>query len=237
MRPFLTAEWRHIILLTYEVDAELLEPYLPKGMVLDTYKGRTFVSVVAFDFLKTKIKGIPIPFHYNFPEINLRFYVKYGERRGVVFIKEIVPKPLISLVARKLYNEPYETAKLTSDNWREEENKIGIEFALHYKKNDFYWKFIMVDEPYLPAADSTEHFFKEQEWGFGVGAKGDVIEYRVEHPEWRIYPLEDRFELEVDFGTLYGEQWSFLNHQIPYNIMVAEGSPIKVFPARKLNIQ
>ncbi|MGB1217645.1 MAG: DUF2071 domain-containing protein, partial [Saprospiraceae bacterium] len=146
MRPFLTAEWRHIILLTYEVDSELLEPYLPKGMVLDTYKGRTFVSVVAFDFLKTCIKGIPIPFHYNFPEINLRFYVRNGEKRGVVFIKEIVPKFMISLVAKKLYNEPYETARLTSDHWKiEDENKLGIESVLEYRKSEFFWRFIVVE--------------------------------------------------------------------------------------------
>ncbi|MGB1217855.1 MAG: DUF2071 domain-containing protein, partial [Saprospiraceae bacterium] len=126
-----------------------------------------------------------------------------------------------------------------SDYWKsEDENKLGIEFVLEYRKSEFFWRFIVVeDKAFFPAEDSTEHFFKEHEWGFGVNAQGNILEYKVEHPVWRIYPLEDRFELNVDFGILYGEKWSFLNHQIPFNIMVAEGSPVKLFSVKKIKMK
>jgi len=238
MRPFLTAEWKNLILLTYAVNPAVLEPYLPKGLELDLYKGKAFVSFVAFEFLNTKVKGIPIPFHINFPEVNLRFYVRHKdkegeERRGVVFIKELVPKFMIALVANKVYNEPYQAVPMKGTSALED-SKLVMRYEMKIGSEKFSWKFIAKNEPYFPAEDSTEQFFKEHEWGFGTNHKGQLMHYQVEHPVWKIYPLEERFELKVDFGSIYGEQWSFLNLQIPYNIMVAEGSPIKVFPGSVL---
>ncbi len=238
MRPFLTAEWKNLILLTYAVDPTLLEPYLPKGLELDIYKNKAFISFVAFEFLNTKVKGIPIPFHINFPEVNLRFYVRRkdkdgSQRRGVVFIKELVPKTMIALVANKVYNEPYVAIPMEGTSTISGKQVI-MEYEMQIGGQKHSWKFIALNQPYFPPEDSTEHFFKEHEWGFGTNHRGQTMHYQVEHPHWRIYPLEERFELKVDFGLIYGEQWSFLNLQIPYNIMVAEGSPIKVFPGAVL---
>lgn len=232
MRPFLTAEWRNLILLTYAVDPDLLSPYLPPGLELDLINNRAFVSFVAFDFRKTRVKGIPIPFHINFPEINLRFYVHDGDRRGVVFIKELVPRYWIARIAKSVYNEPYEAI-----NMRLEEKIIDQQLII---KHDFKYQgqahslvFTAENKPYFPKENSTEAFFKEHEWGFGTDAQGKRTEYKVEHPIWKIYPLKKRFELNVDFGQIYGEQWEILTGQIPYNVLVAEGSPIKVFPKKK----
>ena len=86
---------------------EVLTPHLPPGLTLDTRAGQTFASLVGFDFLDTRVLGVPWPGFRNFPEINLRFYVRRGEERGVVFIRELVPQPLVAWVARTLYNEPY----------------------------------------------------------------------------------------------------------------------------------
>ncbi len=240
MKPFLTAEWRNLILITYAVEPEVLEPYVPKGLVLDLLKGKAYVSFVAFDFLRTRVKGIPIPFHVNFPEVNLRFYVRYRskegkEKRGVVFIREFVPKYMIAFVANTIYNEPYLSTKMNSQVNISSEERV-IKHQLYYGGQEHSWKFFCSNTTKLPTEDSTEHFFKEHEWGFGVNHKGKLMEYKVEHPIWNIYPLTKRFELKVDFGLLYGEQWSFLNQQIPYNITIAEGSPIKVFPGSILEV-
>lgn len=234
MKPFLTAEWQRLILLTYDVEPFLLEEYLPKGLELDLYKGRAFVSFVAFDFLDTRVKGFKIPFHVDFPEVNLRFYVRQrlenGEvRRGVVFIKEFVPKPCIATVANRFYNEPYSTIQMKSSHELEEEQLV-ITHWLKKGRIEHDLKFVVENKPYFPSEDSTEHFFKEHEWGFGQSKNGKLTVYKVEHPIWRIYPLKTRFELDIHFDKLYGENWEVLNGKLPYNILVAEGSPIKVFP-------
>src|SRR6478735_605434 len=110
-RPFLRAEWRSLVMLNYEVAPEVLTPWLPAGTELDQWHGRTLMSMVGFRFLQTRVLGITIPFHENFPEVNLRFYVRRNcggtWRRGVVFVREIVPRRAIAGVAQLLYGERY----------------------------------------------------------------------------------------------------------------------------------
>ena len=110
-RPFLTARWRYLAMLNYEVPPEALAPLVPRGTELDAWQGKTFASVVGFLFLDTRVHGFAIPGHRNFEEVNLRFYVRHraedGWRRGVVFVKEIVPRLAIAATARVLYGEKY----------------------------------------------------------------------------------------------------------------------------------
>src|SRR6202162_2508683 len=113
-RPFLTAQWSNLVILTYEVPPALLEPHLPAGLELDRRGGAAFASIVAFDFLDTRVWGVPWPGFRAFPEVNLRFYVRRGEQRGVVFIREFVPRPLVAWLARAIYNEPYLVAPIES---------------------------------------------------------------------------------------------------------------------------
>ena len=114
--PFLTAEWRSLAMLNYEIDPAALAPFVPAGTELDQWQGKTYVSMVGFMFLNTRVMGISIPFHANFEEVNLRFYVRRqapdGTRRGVVFIKETRPprrhrldRP--HLLQRKLRRPPH----------------------------------------------------------------------------------------------------------------------------------
>ncbi len=121
---FLTAEWRKLAFANYEVSPDMLLPYLPYGTELDLWKDRCYVSLIGFMFQETRLKGIKIPFHVNFEEVNLRFYVKRWSgkewRRGVVFIKEIVPKPAIAFVANTLYNENYQSLPM-KHSWRTQE--------------------------------------------------------------------------------------------------------------------
>src|SRR5689334_2274538 len=105
-RPFLRAEWRDLVMLNYESPAGLLDPLVPAGVELDRWRGTLYVSVVGFLFRDTRVLGIPIPFHRTFEEVNLRFYVRReldGDvRRGVVFVRELVPRRAIATVARLL---------------------------------------------------------------------------------------------------------------------------------------
>lgn len=229
-KPFLTAEWRKLINLTFEVHPEMLTPYLPKGVELALINGNAHVSLVAFDFLDTKVLGFPIPFHINFPEINLRFYVKHEGNIGVVFIKEFVPKFMIAKVARWSYNEPYSAIPMRSEVVYSEGTPGRIAVAHNFKKDGRAMSIKVEAEnvPFIPNPDSLEHYFKEHEWGFGQTRSGTTLKYRVEHPIWEAYPVKSA-KLDVDFGVLYGHKWSFLNDDKPILGILAEGSAIKVF--------
>lgn len=230
-KVFLTAKWHDLVLITYDVDPEMLLPHIPPGLVPDTINDRAFVSLVAFDFLDTKVKGIKIPFHVNFPEINLRLYVKNKEKRGVVFIREFVPKAVIPLIANTLFNENYKAIKMISSVCKNGAIFLNHTINLYGKKYEINLE--ADNKPYMPTVDSTEHFFKEHEWGFGTSRDGKPLRYKVEHPFWDIFPVR-KFQHNFDFGAIYGKKWDFLNEKEPYNVTFAVGSDVKVFEGIKI---
>lgn len=230
---FLSAEWRRLINLTYAIDPELLRPHLPPGTEVDIYNGQAHVSLVAFEFLNTKVKGLKIPFHVNFPEINLRYYLRKGDYLGVAFIKELVPKFCIAYIARNLYNEPYESLSMDVDVLKSD-NELKVLHA--FAKQKKLQKILVTAENrrFLPEKNMPGHYFKEHDLGFGQTKKGKGMFYRVAHPVWETYPIQ-QVDLDFDFGAVYGEKWAFLNGRQPTYQVLAEGSEISVSAPRNLS--
>lgn len=227
---FLKAEWRKLAIINYKLDPEILMPYLPIGTELDVWKGECYVSLIGFRFVNTRVLGFKIPWHVNFEEVNLRFYVrrKAGKewRRGVVFIKEIVPKPAISWVANTLYNENYVTRPMRSA-WSELADKREVSYE--WKLGDEWQKIAvtaaMEGQPLV--AGSQTAFITEHYWGYAAATKSRTNEYEVTHPPWMTYPVS-AYEVQVDFGGNYGDDFAFLQSQEPDSVMLAEGSEITV---------
>ena len=232
---FLTAEWRKLILANYQVDKEILLHYLPPHVVLDDWQGKYYVSLIGFMFVNTKLRGYGIPFHGNFEEINLRFYVKYNSngiwKRGVVFIKEIVPKPAITFIANTIYGENYQTLR-TKHSWETGEEKLAISYAWKNKT----WNEIKVvanSKSEEIRIGSEEEFITEHYWGYTKIGQNVTSEYGVEHPRWETYPVID-YHIDVDFAHNYGKEFGFLANTKPNSIMLAEGSAIHVMKGKKL---
>ncbi len=238
-RPFLTARWEDLALVTWRIEADLLRAYLPAGLEADRLPddppGTAYISLVAFRFLDTEVKGIAVPLHRDFPEVNLRVYVRTTDddppRRGVAFIAELVPKPFIAAVANVLYHEHYRsvpmdvTAHDVGDDIRELSMRIDVGERVHTMSLRGR------RPPVRPAEDSVEHFFKEHTWGFGRDGDGGRVVYRVDHPVWDVYPVAPAdLQLDVDFGELYGAPWQCLNGRPPAFVAFAVGSPIAVYP-------
>lgn len=228
---FLTAEWRRLVNLTYAIDPDLLKEHLPEGVEADIYKGKAHISLVAFEFLNTRVKGLKLPFHVNFPEINLRYYARYGEYLGVGFIKELVPKFCISFIARKLYNEPYYSFPMTLET--EIADHISVLHTVKKAGKSHTISAKATNTALQPGPETPDYYFKEHDLGFGTDLKGRGVFYRVDHSVWDTYPLVD-FNLQFDFGAIYGPKWAFLNDATPRYSVMAEGSPVSVSHPRKL---
>ena len=232
MRKFLTAKWHDLVMANYEVPPEILAERLPLGTKLDFHDGKCFVSLVAFMFLGTRVLRIPVPFHINFEEVNLRFYVTRETveevRRGVVFVKEIVPRFAIATVARVFYGEPYES-------WKMNHSKNGNEliYGWHKKGENHRIKVEIGENTGVPAENSHGEFIIEHYWGYTKRGENRTDEYKVEHPKWELFSVDD-YKIDVDFGTLYGPEFAFLNGQNPYSILLAKGSPIAVYKGKKI---
>ena len=232
--PFLTARWSNLILLTYALPPALLEHRLPSELELDTRDGQAFASLVAFDFLDTRVLGVPWPGFRNFPEVNLRFYVRdrrTGER-GVMFVKEFVPQRLVAWVARTIYNEPYRAVPMRSRvNVRGETITAAHEFDVGGRTHTLFATGDLATT--CPAEASDEHFFKEHRWGFGRSRAGRCIRYEVVHPTWRCHAVQS-WSLHLDWASVYGAEWAVLQDARPHSIMLAEGSGVQVLPRRAM---
>ena len=235
-KTFLRAEWRKLTMVNYEVDGKLLEPYLPFKTELDLWNNTCYVSLIGFMFLDTQIKGFRIPFHTNFEEVNLRFYVRYNDngnwKRGTVFIKEIVPKYALTLVANTIYGEHYETLPM-NHIWQKDHDKQMVEYQWN-KKN--HWNSIKVItglELQQINEGSEEEFITEHYWGYTKISSHKTSEYGVEHPRWQVYQTID-FKIDVNFRDTYGHIFSYLDNQDPKSVFLAEGSPIEVKSGRTI---
>ncbi len=234
MKKFLTAKWQDLVMANYEVPPEVLEEFVPNGVELDFHDGKCFASLVAFMFLDTRVMEFLIPFHINFEEVNLRFYVKREmedeTRRGVTFVKEIVPKYAIAKIARMFYGEPYEKWEMSHSK---DENELVYAW---WKDNERYHIEVNIGENTgVPDKDSHGEFIIEHYWGYTKRGENRTDEYKVEHPPWELFAVND-FEIKADFGKLYGEQFAFMNDAKPFSIFMAKGSDISVYKGAKLEI-
>lgn len=220
----------------YLIDPQVLKPYLPKYTELDFYGGNTYVSLVGFMFNNTRILGIKIPFHINFEEVNLRFYVKYqadGEwRRGVVFIKEIVPRYAITYVANNFYHEKYATMKMSHFAERNA-GTFAVEYAWKYNSRWNKLGVMAQDEACGMIAGSEEEFIAQHYWGYSKFNEQVTFEYEVRHPVWNIYSVQ-RCTIDCDFTSLYGAAFSFLKHSSPSSVFLADGSEVTILQKKSL---
>jgi uncharacterized protein YqjF (DUF2071 family) len=231
VRPFLTAQWKNLGLFNYPVPDDVLKPHLPPGLELDRYQGSAFVSLVGFQFLDTRVWGIPWPGYRNFAELNLRFYVRRDGVRGVVFIREYVPKRLIAWVARWIYNEPYLSAPMRYE-LEEDEGAVTGRCLIQVKGRWHRLEVQGAKTPRTPPEDSLEHFFKEHSWGYGKDRRGNTTSYRVRHPIWQTFPVIN-YTVELDWGAVYGPEWAFMNEQKPASVVFAVGSEVSVEPLHR----
>jgi uncharacterized protein len=236
-RKFLTAEWRNLVLLNYEVDPSLLLPFVPFGTELDSWHGSFFLSLVGFQFLKTRLFGFPMPFHSNFEEVNLRFYVRRrtgGEiRRGVVFIREIVPRRTIAFLARTLYNENYVALPMAHDIRSAEDGSIepAYRWKSHGKWNELRLESQGNAEPLQEG--SHEQFIAEHYWGYAAQRDGGCVEYQVEHPSWKVRQTR-RAQFTGSVEELYGQQFNAGLRANPVSAFLADGSAVTVMRGRRL---
>jgi uncharacterized protein len=233
---FLSAEWRHLLMANYRVNPELLKPFVPCGTELDDYNGNHYVSLVGFLFQNTRVKGIAIPFHTTFEEVNLRFYVRYKDQgrwnRGVVFLKEMVPRRMISLVANSLYGENYVTCPM-AHTWKTVGNFLHISYLWRTGRE---WNHIMAvaaADPVETDPASEEAFITEHYWGYTFLNASCAGVYEVTHPKWRIHPVQS-YDIKCEVAKIYGQAFEEPLLQVPRSVFLAEGSPVKVYKGSRI---
>lgn len=234
---FLKAQWKNLLMFNYQVDPGILKPYLPAGTMLDTWQGKVLVSMVGFMFKDTRVLGVKWPFHINFEEVNLRFYVKHFNgsewKRGAVFISEIVPKSIISFIANNLYKEHYRALPMrhSAIPGADSHTEYKYEWKLNGKWNTLG---ATVSNQFADIEpDSAEEFIFEHYWGYNGLSRTETMEYQVEHIAWQVANVKD-FVFEADVAALYGEAFVPYLQAKPYSAFFANGSEIGVRMGEKI---
>lgn len=229
-RPLLTTRWSKLLVVSFAVRPESLEHYLPLGTELDYFDGRPWLSLVCLESSRSRFRGLP-PFR-TYPGINFRFYVRRGERRGVVFLREIVPSTIVAWTARKFFNQHFRSAPVTVHADTGEDGR-RIEYQLDLLGSRYRIGAVGDAEVDVPAEDSLEHFLIEKYWGFTRNRGGQTLSFRVEHPAWRTSKVRQYFG-DWDWGSIYGPKWDFLQERTPDSVILADGSDARIFPATPL---
>lgn len=237
-RPFLTARWEDVILLNPACPLDPLEPLVPRGTVLDLWHGEALVSLVGFLFNDTRLFGLHIPLHTTFEEVNLRFYVRRttpsGEtRRGVVFVRELVPRRAIAAVARWRYNEPYLAVPMAHRSSLERTSGGAASYSWAHRRSPFVLSADVTGSASLPAPGSEAEFITEHYWGYTRQRNGETLEYHVEHPKW---PIREATGAGVSgrLSTLYGSTFGDILSRPHRSAFVASGSAVSVYRGVRL---
>ncbi|HEV7703675.1 MAG TPA: DUF2071 domain-containing protein [Gemmatimonadaceae bacterium] len=233
-RSFLTAQWRFLVMLNYDVDPSVLHALVPLGTELDLWNGRAIASVVGFRFVRRRVLGVPVPFHRDFEEVNLRFYVRHRShdgsvRRGVVFVRELVPRASIATLARLVYNEPYLAVPMRSSAPVAPTESPGR--VTYGWRTGTRWQELAATAtgaPAVPSPESEVTFITEHYWGYTRQRDGGTIEYEVAHPRWRVWNATDA-TLDADVPQLYGSSFARALAARPVSAFIAEGSEISVY--------
>lgn len=238
----------------FVIEPSVLLPYLPVGTELDEWNGRCYVSLVGFLFADTRLVGIPIPWHRTFEEVNLRFYVRYNAgtsilplwRRGVVFVKEIVPKAAITLVANTLYGEHYATHTM-AHTFVETETSLTVEYRWRVQNQ---WNMLRAEASSTVQAiaeGSEEEFITEHYWGYTQRGKRQdhardfskdssrTSAYEVRHPRWNVHTVQE-FSMCCSVQELYGAAFVEALAAKPSSVFLADGSPVSVMPNGHLQV-
>jgi len=231
---FLTAEWKNLLMLNYAVDPSVLARFVPNGTELDTFEGRTYLSLIGFEFNRTRLLGFPVPFYQSFEEVNLRFYVRRASRRGAVFIRELVPKRAVAAVARWAFNEKYLRVPMSHRiEMRPDGDVAKAEYAWRLGRERFLMKAETEGASYLAAEGSESQFITEHYWGYAAQAEGGSLEYEVQHPQWRVWKTKD-VSFSGNAAGLYGDEIALILARAPDSAFLAEGSPVKVSKGMKI---
>ena len=228
-RPFLTARWSNLVLLTFEAPEQLVRSHVTAGIDLDRWNGRTHVSLVALEMLNVRVFGQRIPGFTTHPQVNFRLYVRPHAAPAVWFVRELVPSRLIAAVGRLLYREPFQVARLEA-RFAESADDVTAEYRFGPGTRRYHILVTGSRSAAVPPTTSFEHYLKERTSGCRTDRRRRPQTFRVQHPPWAVREVK-RADYDVDFGALYGQDWRFLNDRTPVSVIFAVGSEVTVYRA------
>lgn len=187
----MTQTWRDLLFAHWPVDSRLLQSKIPAAFPLDLFDGVAWVGVVPFRMTNVAPRGVPsLPGISEFPELNVRTYVRVGDKPGVYFFSLDAANSLAVRAARTLLNLPYYSAAMsvrpTADAFAYQSRRTdgGAEFAGTYGPTG---------EASSPSEGSLEYFLTERYCLYNLDHRGRPYRLDIHHPMWSLQPAQAEF--------------------------------------------
>ncbi len=180
--------WRNLLFAHWPVPSDELRERVPPVLALDEFEGRTWVSLTPFHLTNLHARGLPALLRISdFPEMNLRTYVRAGDRPGIFFFSLDAASLIAVRAARTLYRLPYRHAdmRITSQG--------GWFHYQSYRRDgraEFRGRYRPTASPFQAAAGTLEHFLVERYALYAVLRNGRVLRGQIHHGPWLLQPAE-----------------------------------------------
>lgn len=212
-------EWNQALFLHWQVDEEVLRPLVPDSLEIDTLNGKAYVSLVAFRMEHIRPRQLPaVGFISNFPEINIRTYVKKEDKTGVYFLNIEAGKSLSVFTARFLSGLPYEKSVMKT---------VAAGFKSAHKKKNFYLD--VQFEPGAPLTQKTEaEKWLTERYCLFLAEKNRLSRFDIHHPEWPLQKVNlSKLSLHYQFDNL-------LITRLPDSVQYSPGVKVLAWKKQKI---
>lgn len=218
----LKQQWANLLFLHWPIEVSEIRGLIPEELEIDTFDGVAWLAVVPFDMKGVTKRGWPAPKVFcDFPEINVRTYVKIGGKPGVWFFSLDITSALGVWVARTFFNLPYYKAKIEVEVSDKEisyyHQRPGMLFDATYSPGEF-----ATFEP-----DSFETWSTERYSLYSQSKSGSLFRGEVQHPKW---PLQHA-ELTMRANTLLDEFKVGERHP---SVLFSKSLDVVVYPLERL---
>ena len=182
-KPLLIQDWENLSFMHWVVNKKILNQYIPEGLKLDLFHNNAYIGVIPFMMKNVRPRwGASVPFISNFPEFNIRTYVKIGKTKGVFFLTLDAQSIITRIFASNFYYLPYKYSR-------------GF---VKSKDNFYYWKSKRVFTDYslegsceglgeyrYAQKESIEEFLFERYYLF-VTNQNKILKGFIHHHPWKL---------------------------------------------------
>lgn len=234
------ASWHDMVVINFDIEPRIVEMHLPPGLEVDLYNDHSFISLVALKCRDTVIKGIRIPFHSNYAQLQLRCYVKRTDgdttRRGTFFIKRFVPSRRVARLMSWWTGQKYQHMRIRThvSGFQETDPNIMPEAQYECFVNG-RWNKIKIkarSQRRKLRPESKDQFILDHQYAYYSDGK-NTFEYLVDHPPWLIWDAASG-ALDCDVEALFGKEFARPMKHRPSSVMLARGSDVTVYQSTKI---
>ena len=223
--------WEELLFAHWPVEADALRALLPPGLELDTFEGQAWLGVVPFMMRGVRARWAPpLPTTHSFAELNVRIYVRHGDRPGVWFLSLDAASALAVAGARLLYHLPYFRASMRSTRRDQEIEYVSTRTHRGAARAELRASYAPCG-PASPAEEhSLEHFLCERYCLYAADAKGALWRGEIQHAPWPLQPAEAEFE----HNTMAAAHGLELPDAEPH-LLYADTLPVVVWPLERVD--